>query len=112
MYPAIKAALFKSGILGVMNREIRDGSGSIGRYGILSLYRYMGNSRILLLVEQLFGDTPLEDIIRVCIEDMVLEAGRYGPLWLMSFPIISQYIDRHNWMYAATEYNYKHQITI
>ena len=37
---------------------------------------------------------------------MVLDAGRYGPLWLMPFPIISQYVDTCSWVYAVIEYNH------
>ena len=88
-YPAIKAALPKSGISGVMTIEIRDGPTCTGGAGVLSIYHYMGSSRTSLLVEQLLRDTPLGNNIRVCIENMILDAGRYGLLWLMPFPIIS-----------------------
>ena len=43
---------------------------------------------------------------------MVLYAGRYGPLWLILFPIISQYFNKHSWVYEVIEHNDKYQITI
>ena len=56
----------------------------------------MRTSRTFLLVEQLFRDTPLGDSSRVYIEDIVLYAERYVPLWLMPFPSISYYADKYS----------------
>ena len=50
--------------------------------------------------------------MRVGIEDLVMDAGRYGLLWDMPFPIISKYIDNHSWVFAVLEYNHLHNIAI
>ena len=89
IYPAFKAALPKSRISGVMTTEIRDGPAYTGGSEVLSLYHYMGTSRTFLLVEQLFRDTSLGNIISVCIEVMVLDAVRYETLCSIPFPNIS-----------------------
>ena len=112
MYLSIIAAPPKSRISEVMITDVRDVSTYTGGAGVLSLYHYMETSRMSLLKEQLFIDTSLGKNIRVYIKDMVLDAGRYGPLWLMLFPIMSRYVNKYSWVYAVTEYNHNHQTTI
>ena len=96
MFPAIKSAMLRSGITSVIKAEMRDGPGASGRVGILSLYHYIGTSRKYLPVEQLFRNTPLRFSIKLGIEDLTLDAGRYGTLWLMPFTMIKKYIDTHS----------------
>ena len=112
MYPAIEAALPRSGISASIAVEIRDRPGITGGAGALSLYHSMGTSRTSLLVEQLFRGTPLEFYMKVVIEDLVMDAGKYGLLWDTPFPIITKYIDNHSWVFAVLEYNHLHNITI
>ena len=52
--------------------------------GIWSLYHYMSTVRTTCLIEQLAHNTPLGEIIRINIEDIVTEAGLYGSLWKMN----------------------------
>ena len=92
--------------------EIRDGSGSSGGVGALSLFHHMGIYRTVLLVEQLFRGPQLGFNIQVGIKNLALDTGRYGPLWLMHSPILSKYIDRRSWVYAVIEYNHRHNIKI
>ena len=80
MYPAIKSVLPRSGIKAVIKAEMRDGPGRSGGAGILSLYQYMEISRTSLLVGQIFRGTPLGFSIKVGIEDLTLDAVRYGSL--------------------------------
>ena len=96
MYPAIQAALPKSGITSCIATEIRDGPSRSGGVGALSLFHYMGTSRTSILVEHVFRDTPLGKNIRVCIEDIVLDAGLYGLIWDMKFHDIEKYIESHS----------------
>ena len=72
----------------------------------------MGMSRVSLLVEQLFSDTPLGCCMRVCIEDIVLDSGRFGLVWQMPFDIIRKYIDDHNWIFSVLAYNHKYNIQL
>ena len=90
MYPAIKVALPKSGIVSIIDGDIKDGP-----------YHYMDNSRSSLLVEQLFRANPLEFIIRFCIEDLVMGTEKYKLLRNMLFSTISKYINSHSWVYAV-----------
>ena len=91
-YPAIQVALPKSGITLCIATDVRDGpSRSVGA-GVLSLFHYMGTSRTSILVEHAFRDTPLGKHIRVCIEDIVIDAGLYGLIWDMKFSDIERYI--------------------
>ena len=48
----------------------------------------------------------------MCIEDLVLEAGLYGPLWNMHFEAVSRYVQKHSLIYSMWEYNHEHDITI
>ena len=112
MYPAIRVALSRSGTTAVIKIEMGDCPGRLGGAGILSLYHYMGASRISFLVEQLFRGTPLGFSIKVGIEDLTLDAGRYGSLWLIPFPIIKKYINTHSWVFAVIKYIHRHNITI
>lgn len=80
MYPVIKVALPKCGIVSVIGGNISNGPGRSGGarscpYIIiwLSLYHYMRISRTSLLVAQLFRDTPLGCIIKFCIADLVMD---------------------------------------
>ena len=112
MYPAIKVALPKCGMASVMSMDIRDGPSISGGVGALALFHYMSTSITSLLLEQLFRDTPLGYGIRVCIGDLVLDAGMYGLLWEIRFQTISKYIDKHRWIYAVLDYNHQHNISI
>lgn len=85
MHPTIRAVLPKSGVAASMVTEVRDGPSQSGGASVISLYHYMGTSRIVLLVEYSFRRTHLGKIIRVCIEDIVLDAGLYGLLWNIPF---------------------------
>ena len=112
MCPAIRAVSPKSGISASMVVDIRDNPGKSGGLGTISLYYYMGTTTTSLLVEQLFRGTPLGFSIRVGIEDLVIDAGRYGALWDMLFPNILKYIDNHSWVYAVIEYNHLYEISL
>ena len=52
---------------------------------VLSLFHYIGTTRISVLVEHVFRDTPLGKSICVCIEDIIIDAGLYGLIWNMKF---------------------------
>ena len=112
MYPALKSALPKSGIAACIAGKVRDGPSISGGAGALSLYHYMGTSRTALLAEQLYRDTPLGFEMKTCIEDLVVDTGRYGLLWNMPFPIISKYIDKHSWVYSVIHYNHNYDIVM
>ena len=84
MYPALKVVLPKSGISANMEGAMRHGpSGSLGG-GVLSWFHHMGTARTACLVEQMTHDTPLGKIIRINIEDLVMDSGVYGLLWDMN----------------------------
>ena len=51
-------------------------------------------------------------ILKVNIEDLVLEAGLYGLLWHMNVDFISKYVSHHSWLFATIKYNYDHNITL
>ena len=52
----------------------------------------MGTSRTSIVVAHEFKDTPLGKNIRVCIEDVVIDAGLHGLVWDMKFSDIEIYI--------------------
>ena len=112
MYPAIKAALPKAGISAHISKYIRDGPIGSGGLGVLSLYNYQGTSRTSMLVEQVNKMTPTGLFLLTCIEDMVLDAGLYGPLWDMPFHRISVYIQSHSLVYHTCMYNASNDIQI
>ena len=51
MFPAIKAALPKSGITSTVEHAMRDGPVSTLDTGVLSLYHFMGTSKTACVVE-------------------------------------------------------------
>ena len=112
MYPAVRAALGKSGIASNLKAEFRDGLILDGGAGATSLFHYQGTSRTVLLIEHCARDTPTRKQIRICIDDLVLEAGLFGPIWEMPFPTIRKWILRHSWIYSMLEYNYENEIKI
>ena len=83
MYPAIRAALPKAGIVATMATAMRDGPVSSLGNGVLSLFHFMGTSRTACVVEQLAHNTPLGKFFRVNIKDLIIDAGLYGKLWDM-----------------------------
>ena len=101
MYPAIKAALPRAGIVANIGTTIRNAPSLSLGVGIISLYHFLGTSRTTCLLDQLFHKTPLGDILTLNIEDVILEAGLYGSLWDMPFAAIQQYVSSHSWLYAA-----------
>ena len=112
MYPAIKAALPKAGIASNLAGPIRDGPLDSGGAGVLSLYHYQGSARTAMLVEQVFKRTNTGKLLLTGIEDIVLEAGLYGPLWNMPFHQVSSYILQHSLVFDIWKYNYLHNIWI
>ena len=105
MFPAIKAALPKSGISSTIATDIRDGPISSFGCGVLSLYHFMGTIRTSCMTEQLMQNTPLGQIIRINIEDLVIESGLYGPLWDMHINTLEKYASKHSWVFATIAYN-------
>ena len=112
MFPAVKAALGKSGIASNLKSEFRDGPILDGGAGALSLFHFQGTSRTSLMVEHCTRNTPTGKQIRICIEDLVLETGLFGSLWQMPFPTIAKWVSHHSWVYHICEYNYENEILI
>ena len=59
-------------------------------------FNYMGTSKTSILVEHIFRETPLGKNIRVCIKDIVIDAGLYGLIWDMKFSDIQKYIESYS----------------
>lgn len=112
MYPALRAALGKSGFASNLPTRVRDGPISSGGAGIISLFHFQGSARIAALVEHVMRGTPTGKQILMCVEDLALDAGMYGLLWNMPFPKIKKWIERHSWIYAILEYNHDNNISI
>ena len=112
MYPALKAALGKSGFASNLPTSVRDGPVTSGGAGIMSLYHFQGTARVSALVEHVLRQTPTGKQILICIEDMVLDAGMYGLLWNMPFDKYSKWVEQSSWIYAICEYNHTHHISI
>ena len=102
MYPAIKAALPRSGICGTIHTDMRDGPVSSGGSGVLSLFDSQGTQRTSMIVEQIHRRTTVGNYILQNIEDLVLEAGLYGTIWSMPFNAIKEYIATHSLIFHAS----------
>ena len=72
----------------------------------------MGTSRTACVVEQLKHNTPLGKIIRVNIEDIVVESGLYGHIWDMDMGFLQKYVSHHSWMFHTLLYNHQHNIKL
>ena len=92
MYPEIKAVLPKSGIAVNMTTEARDGPIPSGGAGVIFLFHYHGTSRTTMMVDQCNRQTPTGKFLNLCVEDLVLEAGLYGPLWEMPIKKIAAWV--------------------
>ena len=81
---------------------------------VLSLYHFMGTSRITCIVEKTNRGILLGDIILLNIEDLILDSSLHGSTWDMDVKFISKYVDKHCWLYYSVEYNatYKIQINV
>ena len=112
MWPALQAALPKSGITSYISTEYRDGPRDYGGAGCLSLFHCQGTTRTSMVVELIHRKTPAGFFLLLCIEDVVLDAGQYGSLWKMDFSLVSPYIQSHSLIYNMWEYNTKHDILI
>ena len=99
MFPAIRAALPKADIASNMEISMRDDPVNILGIDVLSLYHFMGTSRTACVVKQLKHNTPLGKIIRVNIEDIVVESGLFGHIWDMDMGYLKQYVSHHSWMF-------------
>ena len=105
MYPSIKAALPKSGIAVNMTAEARYGPIHSVDAGVLSLFYYQRTSRTAMMVDQCNRQTPTGTLLNLCIEDLVLEAGPYGPLWEMPIKKISDWVSNSSIVYHTYVYN-------
>ena len=112
MWPAIRAALPKSGITSKIAADIRDGPSINGGGGVLSLFHFQGTSRTSMIVEQVSRGTPTGKFLLTCIEDLVLESGLYGSLWQMPFHHFHRYTQQHSLIFHACAYNYANKIII
>ena len=112
MWPALKAALPKSGISSYISTAYRDGPRDYGGAGCLSLFHYQGSTRTALIVEAINRKTPAGFFLLLCIEDVVLDTGQYGSLWDMEFKTISQYIQSHSLVYHMWKYNSENEIQL
>ena len=112
MWPAIRAALPKSGITSKIAADIRDGPSINGGGGVLSLFHFQGTSRTSMIVEQVPRGTPTGKFLLTCIEDLVLESGLYGSLWQMPFHHFHRYTQQHSLIFHACAYNYANKIII
>ena len=112
MYPTIREAFPKSGIPSIIVPEVRHGPSKSGGAGILSLLHCMGTARMSLLVEHSYRNTPLGRIIRVCIEDIVLDDGLHCLLCNILFEDITKYVDKNSWTFTTLEYSHKFKIKI
>ena len=112
MFPALRAALPRSGVCATIATDIRQGPKSSGGLGVLSLFDYQGTSRTSALVEHRFRQTSLGTMMNTLIEDIVQEIGLYGPLWNMNLTFISKYISHHSWIYHVIQYNFDNKIDL
>ena len=112
MYPAIKAALPKSEIVANMNIEARDGPLHRDGVDVISLFHYQGTSRTVMMVDQCNRQTPTGKLLNLWIEDLVLEAGLYGPLWGMPIEKISSWVSKYSLVYHTCIYNDDNNIIV
>ena len=108
---ALNAALGKAGFARNLPSAIRDTDINLGGAGMLDLYLYMGTIRIHLLMEHYFRETPTGSMLKICIEDIVLEIGMEGHLTDADMEAIDSYVDTTSWIYNtlkfANEYDIK-----
>ena len=95
-----------------MQGGIRDAPILDGGAGALSLYHYQGTSRVALLLDHCMRDTPTGKQLQICIEDLVLEIGMYGPLWNQRFNTYKRWISSHSWIYHVCSYNNDNEIKL
>ena len=95
MYPVIKAALLKSGITTNMTTYARDCPLYNDGAGVLSLFHYQETSHTAMLVDQCNRQTPTGKFLNLCIENLVLEAGLYGPRWEIPIKKIPAWVSKH-----------------
>ena len=110
LYPALKAALPRTGLSSNLVTEVRDGPLELGGAGILSLYHRQGTACTTMVIEQIFKQTSTGKIPLTYKEDLVLVAGLYGSLCKMDFNKIAKYIPRHSLIYNMLQYNFLHNI--
>ena len=112
LFPAIKAALTKSGVSSSIPTAIRDCPTESGGIGVLSLYHWQGTSRTTMLLDHLHRKSTRGMLLLQCVEDITLEAGLYGSLWKMPFELISKYVSDHSLLYHILKYNSENKISI
>ena len=112
MWPALQSALPRSGIASSIPTSYRDGPRDYGGAGCLSLFHCQGSTHTTLVVEHVYRKTPTGYFLLMCIEDLALETGLYGPIWEMDFNKVSRYIQTHSLIYSMWEYNSQHDIVI
>ena len=80
--------------------------------GVLSLFNYIGTSRIACLVDQIWKSTDIGTMFKYNISNLVLDAGQLGMLWDMNIDTITKYVGTHSWLYATVKYNYDNSIQL
>ena len=112
MFQALKIALPKSGFSQRISSEIRHGpNGSLG-IGIPDLYVYAGSAKITALVDHLWQDTPTGKLLKVCIEDFLLDSGFFGNINDLDFGILKKWACKHSWIYDCLKFMHEFDIDI
>lgn len=109
---ALNAALGKAGFARNLPSAIRDTDINLGGAGMLDLYLYMGTSRIHLLMEHYFRQTPTGSMLKICIEDIVLEIGMEGHLTDVDMETIDSYVDTTSWIYNTLKFASEYDINL
>ena len=73
---------------------------------------FQGTSCIAALIEHCTRGTPTGRNISICIEDLVLEAGYFGPLWHIPFDAYEKWCSLHSWIVATCAYCFDHNIIL
>ena len=64
------------------------------------------------MLDQCNRQTPTENFWNLCIDDLVLEVGLYGPLWYIPIKKIPAWVSKHSLVYHACIYNDDNNIII
>lgn len=87
-------------------RALRYGPLEVGGVGLRDLYLVMGMLRIQYLLEHLWKDTPTSDLIRTNWENLSLEAGILGSLFVANYEVLKSWllVTTDSWVLSTLQF--------
>ena len=112
MAPALTTGLQRSGISKNFPVAARHAPTQSGGLHVIDLFIEMGTARTQALLSHSIQKTPTSHLLLANVEQLVLEAGLYGPIWEAPITSLKKWCATDTWIFHTLKFNDSHQIQL